>query len=80
VADELLYDFPPELYLLKLYKMASDGECCCQVITMILFVWFAFAWLITLESNDTNFSRTEKFLMYDAVVDDPLISWYLSGK
>jgi hypothetical protein len=48
---------------------------------MIIFVWFAFAWLITLESNEMkNFSRTEKFLVYDLVVDDPLISWYLSGK
>jgi hypothetical protein len=79
VADELLYDFPPNSTLL--YKMASDGEFCCSVFVMILYIWFAFAWLISLESKEMkNFSRTEKFLMYDAVVDDPIISWFLSGK
>ena len=59
----------------------SNGEFFCTLIMSVIMSFFYFAWMASLEDNDYkhSYSRTEKFLMYNAVVDDPLISWYLSG-
>jgi hypothetical protein len=55
--------------------MTSDKEFCITVTLSIIYMWILFGWLIT---NDTKFSQTEKFIMWDIFTDDPFIAWYLS--
>jgi Zn-dependent M32 family carboxypeptidase len=67
--------------MFEMHVDTSNEDFFCTVIMAVIIGFFAFAWMVSFENSDMkySYSRTEKFLMYDAVIDDPLISWYLSG-